>query len=222
VRERRDVAAGLALSLLFLKPNTALLVPVVLLVAGRYRVFAAWVGAGVLVAGVALVAMGADGVSAYVNQLTGPLPQGADSLTLEGALGVSGFLALGLRVVIAAAILVVAFRLRQSAGLVISAGVLGSLLVAPYLHGSDLCLLGAAAWMVWEERPEPVWRVPIAAGWLLASPFVASSDAALRLNRWPLIELALLAALGFEAWRPRKQREPALTGEAELTTPAPA
>jgi hypothetical protein len=222
VRDRRDFAAGLTLALLFLKPNTAFLVPVALLVAGRYRAFAAVVGAGVIIAGIALMSMGTSGISAYVSQLTSPLPPGADSLTLEGALGVGGGVALGLRILLVAVSLAAAFRLRESPGLVIATGTLGSLLVVRYLHGSDLCLLGAAAWMVWQERPALAWRLPLAAGWLVASPFVASSGIALNLNRWPLVELVLLAALVFEAWRPGRKNGEALTAGAELRTRAPA
>jgi hypothetical protein len=166
--------------------------------------------------------MGSGGISAYVGQLTSPLPSGADSLTLEGALGVTGGVALVLRILLVAVSLAAAFRLRQSPGLVIAAGTLGSLLVAPYLHGSDLCLLSAAAWMVWQERPAPAWRMPLAAGWLVASPFIASTGIALNLNRWPLVELALLAALVFEAWRPGREPGEALTAGAELRTRAPA
>jgi hypothetical protein len=221
-RERRDLAAGIALALVLLKPNTAVLVPFALLAAGRFRVFAAWVAASLIVAAIALVTLGSLGVSAYVSELTAPLPAGANSLTLEGALGVTGAAALGLRILIVAASLAAAYRLRRSPGLAIAAGTLGSLLVAPYLHGSDLCLLGVAAWIVWEERPALAWRIPIAAGWVVASPFVASSGVSLGLNRWPLVELALLVALVVEAWRPRREWEPALTGKADLRSRAPA
>jgi hypothetical protein len=221
-RERRDLAAGIALALVLLKPNTAVLVPFALLAAGRFRVFTAWVAASLIVAAIALVTLGSLGVSAYVSELTAPLPAGANSLTLEGALGVTGAAALGLRILIVGASLAAAYRLRRSPGLAIAAGTLGSLLVAPYLHGSDLCLLGVAAWIVWEERPALVWRIPIAAGWVVASPFVASSGVSLGLNRWPLVELALLVALVVEAWRPRREWEPALTGKADLRSRAPA
>lgn len=221
-RDRRDIVAGVALSVVFLKPNTAILVPFALLVAGRFRTFAAWAGAGVAVAAIAWLTMGSNGVSAYIGQLTGPLPAGANSLTVEGAIGVSGSLALALRLLIVVAALAAAFRLRHSPGLAIGAGTLGSLLVAPYLHGSDLCLLGVAAWIVWEERTAATWRIPIAAGWVVASPFVASSDFSLGLNRWPLVELALLVALVVEAWRLGREREPALTGNADLRSRAPA
>ncbi len=222
VRERRDIAAGIALALLSLKPNTALLVPFALLAAGRYRTFAALTGGAIVIGAVAFATLGLSGISAYLSQITGPLPPGASSLTLEGSLGVSGAVANGLRLLIVAISLVAAFRLRRSPGLVIATGTLGSLLVAPYLHGSDLCLLGVAAWFVWEERPALAWRVPLAAGWLVSSPFIDSSPLQLRLNRYPLIELLLLAALVFEAWRPGLAIEPRLTSEAEPRTRAPA
>lgn len=221
-RDRRDIVAGVALSVVFMKPNTAILVPFALLVAGRFRAFAAWAVVGVAVAAIAWLTMGSGGVSAYIAQLTGPLPGGASSLTVEGALGVSGSVALALRLLIVVAALAAAYRLRHSLGLAIGAGTLGSLLLAPYLHGSDLCLLGVAAWLVWEERTAVIWRIPIAAGWVVASPFVASSGLSLGLNRWPLVELALLAALVVEAWRPGRERGPALTGKADLRSRAPA
>lgn len=222
LREHREVAAGLALALLFLKPNTAFLVPFVLLVGGRIRAFVTWVVAGAVIAGIALMTMGPNGVAAYVNQISGHLPAGADSLTLEGALAVSGPITLGLRLVIVGASLAAGFRLRDSPGLAIAVGGLGSLLLAPYLHGSDLCLFGAAGFIVWHERTRLAWRVPLAAAWMVASPFVALSSVALSLRRWPLIEIVLLAALVFEAWRQRVQRGAELTGETELGTRATA
>lgn len=218
LREQRNVAAGVVLALVALKPNTAFLVPFALLAARRYRTFATWSVAGATLALLVLMTMGIGGVSAYVSQLTGHLPPGADSLTLEGGLGVSAAVALALRVLIVGAALVAAFRLRRFPGLVMAVGILGSLLAAPYLHGSDLCLLSVAAWMVWEERPAPVWRAPIAIGWLVASPFLYIAGREHDMNRWPLLELILLAALVATTWRDR----PLLTAEADLRTGAPA
>lgn len=221
VRDRHNAWGDGALALLLLKPNTVIVVPWALLVAGRYRMFLTLSAIGALVVVIAFVTMG-SGVETYYGQVTGPLPAGANFLTLEGAFGVSGALATALRVLIIGITTWVAFRLRPSPGLVIAAGVLGSLLVAPYLHGSDLCLLGVAAWLVWQERTAVAWRVPLAVGWLVASPFVASSAVGLNLNRWPVVELVLLAALMFEAWRHGLERGAALTAGAELGTRAPA
>src|SRR2546422_3029838 len=214
-RERRDLTAGLALSLLYLKPNTALLIPFALLVAGRYRAFAAWAVAGAVLALAALVSMGPDGVAAYIAQLRGQLPEGASNLTVEGAFGVSGTVATALRVIIAVATLATAHRFRRSPGLAIAAGAVGSLLVVPYLHGSDLCLFGAAAWLVWEERPALAWRLPIAAAWLISVPYVNSTSLAIRLNRWTLFEVGLLIALAVAALAPAwgRARKPVSASE---------
>lgn len=215
VRDDREVAAGLWLAVIFLKPNVAILVPFVLLAAGRYRVLAAWLGAGGILAVVALVLIGPHGLSVYLGQLRAPLPSGADALTLKGALGATGITAAILRVLIVGTVLVTAYKLRGSPGLVVPIGIVGSLIVSPYLHASDLCLLSAAAWMVWEERSVVPWRAALAAGWVVASPFLFLTGTGPSLNRWPLIELVLLLAVVVAAWRP-------LTGTADLRTRAPA
>ncbi len=215
VRDDKEVAAGVLLSVIFLKPNTAILVPVVLLAAGRYRVFAAWLAAGAVLAVVALLVLGPDGLSGYVSQLRSPLPSGADSLTLKGAIGATGVVAAALRLLFVAIVVATAFKLRASPGLVLPIGIVGSLIVSPYLHASDLCLLSAAAWMVWEERTALAWRFTLAAGWVVASPFVFLTGFGPGLNRWPLIETALLVALVAAAWWP-------LTTTADLRTRAPA
>jgi hypothetical protein len=218
LREKKDIAAGIVLAVIFLKPNTAILAPFALLVAGRYRAFAAWVAAGAVVALIAVLTMGIDGMVAYANQLLAPLPKGADSLTFKGALGVEGVPATVLRVLVVAIALAAAFKLRSSPGLALAAGIVGTLIVAPYLHGSDLCLLSAAAWLVWEERTALAWRIPLAVGWILASPYPLLVGLGPNLNRFPLMEYALLIALLVVAWR----QSGALTGTADSRTQAPA
>jgi len=215
LRDDRDVIAGIALSLIFLKPNTAILVPLALLVAGRYRAVASWVAMGAVLALIAFLLLGVHGISAYVNELRAPLPTGADALTLHGAFDLSGAPALAVRILIVGAVVAIAFRLRSSSTMVIPVAVVGSLLISPYLHASDLCLLAAAAWIVWEERPTVAWRAALGAGWVLASPYLWFTTHSPGLARWPLLELVLLVALGLLAWRP-------LTGRADLRTRAPA
>ena len=194
-RERREIATGLALSLLYLKPNTAVLVPFALLAAGRYRTFATWAAVGAVIGMAALLSMGTHGVAAYLSQLRGTLPEGANNLTLEGAFGVTGTAASAVRLAIAVVTLAVAYRYRSSPAIVFATGILGSLLVVPYLHGSDLCLFSVAAWIVWEERPSWEWRVPLAAGWLISTPYINSTVLAIRLNWWTWFEVALFVAL---------------------------
>ena len=162
-----------------------------------------------------VLTMGVDGVSAYLTQLQQPLPSGADNLTLHGALYATGTFALILRVLIVGAVLAAAYKLRSSPGLVVPLAIVGSLIVAPYLHGSDLCLLAAAAWMVWEERPATSWRVPLAIGWVLASPYLYLKGFSPELKLWPWLEIALLLAMVIAAWWP-------LTMWADSRTRAPA
>jgi hypothetical protein len=154
-------------------------------------------------------------MSDYVAQLRGPLPKGADDLTLHGALAATGAFAVVLRVVIIASVFAAAYRLRKSPGLVIPLSIVGSLVVAPYLHASDLCMLAAAGWMVWEERTTLAWRVPLAFIWLLASPFLYLKGVSPQLRQWPWLELALLLALVIAAWWP-------LTAWADSRRRAPA
>src|SRR5258708_19006139 len=111
MREDKEIATGVLLSTIFLKPNTAILVPVVLLAAGRYRVFAAWLAAGAVLVVIALLVLGPEGLSGYLNQLRSPLPSGADSLTLKGAIGATGVLAAALRLLFVATARAPAFRL---------------------------------------------------------------------------------------------------------------
>ena len=214
-RERRDLLAGIALAAILLKPNTAILVPFAFLFALRYRAFAAWAGASMVVLVVVLLTVGTDGMAAYVTQLRGPLPKGADDLTLHGALSATGALATVLRVLIVGAVFAAAYRLRRSPGLVVPLAIIGSLVISPYLHASDLCMLAAAGWMVWEERPTLAWRVPLAFIWVLASPFLYLRGASPHLRQWPWLEIALLLALVIAAWWP-------LTAWADSRRRAPA
>jgi hypothetical protein len=226
LREERDVPAGLVLSVVLLKPNTAFMVPLVLLAAGRYRSFISFAAVAAAVGAVALLTMGFGGVSDYLGQLRGPLPPGADSLTLERALGAGAGVAVVARVLVVAATVAAAFRLRSSPGLVISVGTVGSLLATPYLHASDLCLLVVAAWIVWQERPSMAWRVGLVVGWVLASPYVQYGGIGFlnprvldpRLDQWPLLELAFLAGLVAVAWSVDRMLPIKLSARHDLPT----
>lgn len=221
LREDRDIAAGLALGLVLLKPNTAFLVPLALLVAGRKRMFSSWLvvaAAGLILL---LATVGVSGLAAYINELAHP-PPGTDALSLEVAFGVGGWVSVAVRLAIMATVLGAAFGLRRSPGLVIAVAALGSLLVTPYLHLSDLTLLAVVGWIVWRERPSIAWRAPLAASWLMVNPLVATWITPTQ-NRWPLFELAWLLVLATHALRTNPQgsseAEPILSISSALTQP---
>ena len=215
LRDRRDILAGIALSAIMLKPNTALLVPIALLFATRFKALASWAVTSAAVSLALLVAIGPSGIESYITQLRGSWPTGADNLTLHGALGLTGLSAAAARIVIVGAVIGGAFRFRGTPGMVVPLAAIGSLLVAPYLHASDLCVLSAAAWMLWEERPAPAWRALLAAGWLIASPFLFLLQAGPRLSQWPLLEMVLFLAVCAVAIGP-------LTARADSRRRAPA
>ena len=203
LRDRRDVEAGIVLVTILLKPNTAVLVPVALLVAGRHRAFLAWAGGAAAVMLLVFLTLGAHGVSMYASQLRGPLPGGADNLTLHGAFEVTGISATVARLVIAGSVVGTAYRRRaQGPELFMPAAIIGSLLISPYLHASDLCLLSAAGWMVWEQTSAFAMRAALAMIWVLASPYLYLMKVGPHLNQWPLLEVALLIGLAVLAWAP--------------------
>ena len=223
LREKRDGLAGLALALLLLKPNTAVLVPFALLATGRVRTFAAWFAAAAAVVALSIATLGSEGISAYLADL-GHLPGGANALTLKGTFGLAGAVATAVRVAVVAGALVTAYRLRSSPGVAIVLGALASLITAPYLHGSDLCVLVAAGWIVWHEWPAPAWRAALLAIWITATPFAELVVGPL-LNRWTIVELALLAAIVVWAWARERLSEiggGALTRRADVGKHAPA
>ena len=180
-----------------------------------FAVALAWAGVVIAVLLAVLLTVGVDGMSAYVTQLRGPLPKGADDLTLHGALSATGPLAAVLRVLIVGAVFAAAYRMRRSPGLVVPLAIIASLVISPYLHASDLCMLAAAGWMVWEERPALAWRVPLTLIWVLASPYLYLRGVSPHLKQWPWFEIALLLALVIAAWWP-------LTAWADSRRRAPA
>jgi len=215
LRDRREVLAGIAFGAILLKPNTAMLVPLALLFATRYRALAAWGATAALVLLMTAAVLGPSGVMSYVNQMLGPWPGGADNVTLRGALDATGVFAAVLRTLIVVAVMGASYRMRGSPGMVVPLAIVGSLLVSPYLHGSDLCLLAAAGWMIWEAQPKIAWRTLLAIAWVLASPFLYLRGESPHLTQWPWLEIALflallLSAIGpLTAWADSRRRAPA-------------
>lgn len=220
LRDDRDIAAGLVLGLVLLKPNTAILAPIALLVAGRVRAFAAWLVPAVVIFAISLATLGPHGFSAYLAGLTN-LPPGANHLTLQGTFGLTGGIATLARIAIVVGALVTAYRLRSHTGVPLAMGALASLLVAPYLHGSDLCVLVAVGWIIWHELPAPMPRAVITAMVLMSTALNVMAGMGPPLDRWMLFELLLALTVGVMAWLPMHGLG-SLTARAEFGRQAPA
>jgi hypothetical protein len=104
-------------------------------------------------------------------------------------------------------------------------GALASLITAPYLHGSDLCVFVAAGWIVWHERPAPAWRAMLIAMWIFATPVVFDTAVGPQLNHWALAELVMFVAIVAWAWAGDRLEViggKALTGSGDAGQHAPA
>ena len=187
LKRGRDIEAGAVLGVLVLKPQLALLVPVVLLVSGRWRAFASSVVVLAVITAASVLALGASGATDYVDRLSfaTTIPENqAQTLAgwihnLQAARLVQGL--------IAAWTVVVAYRLRRRGpAVVLAVALIGGLAASPYVHYDDLAMLGLACllflraargrWVIAyaialfiAAEGFPVWQAgPVLAGELLA------------------------------------------------------
>ena len=164
LQHQRPLAAGLVLSLIALKPQLALIVPVALLVAGQWRAFLGWAAGSLVMLGAALATIGISGLETYAILLAASshylgammvYPQ----LTLPGLLGTGSAAALVQGLVIALTLGLV-WR-RRGAGLEfpVAAGLCASLLIASFLHPQDVAVLLPAGWLWLRTVPRGAERV---------------------------------------------------------------
>lgn len=155
VKANRPFLGGLALGALALKPQLAFLVPLALLATQRYRAFAGSAAALGLLAGASLLALGPDGVHAYLDRLgfASNVPVNRE-LTLAFVLGGAARPA---QIFIAAWTMLMANRLRAR-GLewAYACALVGGMLATPYAHLDDLAMLGLAAWLLLRSGV-PAW-----------------------------------------------------------------
>ncbi len=203
MRHDRPAWAGLALSLIVLKPQLALLVPACLLVSGHARTFGAWLVASLLIALAALALLGPDGLAQYrevLAQTQTPAWDITRRYSISGPLGLGPILTVT-QVIVVAVTLFAAWRHRGRArakrgpreltakppssrgkartfkqegpDIPMAAGIVGSLLFTPYLGFQDFVML-------------------IVAGWLLLRAGATHWQVALLVVGYALLELALL------------------------------
>jgi hypothetical protein len=142
------VAAGLVLVAVLLKPQVGLLVPVALLAAGQRRVFLVWFAGAAALTTIALLSIGPHGLTQLRSDLAAEQGQTANlAWTLVGLVG-PGPQAVLVQLLAATGALWVASRHREAGlELPVVAGLLGTLLAAPYHNPSDYAVLAPAAWL---------------------------------------------------------------------------
>ncbi len=174
VEHKRSLLGGLVLSLIAIKPQLALLVPLCLLVAGHWRMFGAWFVATVVMVVVALLLLGSDGLQRYRDVLSMASQwEPTRRYAIAGPLGLGPQLYVVQSLVIAVAV-VAAWRQRKTGvSRPIATGLVASLLFTPYVGFQDFAML-------------------VVAGWLLIRSGATSVQVALMVVGYALLELALV------------------------------
>lgn len=160
----RPLAAGVALALATaLKPQVVYLVPLALLVSGRYRVVIGWAAACVVLAIAFVASLGQAGLQTWWQTFQLVESDGEHAYFTLAYLFGFGVLTYSLLALLGLAALAVAFNRRNDLDMVFATGLLGSLAVSVHLHLYDYSTLVLAVWLVLRTAP-PLWHRL----WLLA------------------------------------------------------
>ena len=197
--------AGLALSCIAIKPQLALLVPLCLLVAGRWRMVVVWGFATAVMAGVALVLLGGEGLQRYRDALAV-----ASQWEPTRRYAIAGPLGLGPQVYVVEALVVavatVAARRQRGrpVGMPIATGIVASLLFTPYVGFQDFAMLVVAGWLVVRSGATSLQVALLVVGYALL-------ELALVVLAVPILvaEALLLLSLAWPIARPRLWPVPA-------------
>ncbi len=209
---RRDFVGGAILALALFKPHLVLLLPLALLVAGRFRAllgFAAPAAAAVIAM---LVTLHPDGIQGYLVTLFLPKPKTDTAETLNTALG-GGTAVLAIQAAAVIAVIAIAVRARRArtAWQVVVSALLGSFLLASYWHPQDYLALDAAAAIMLAAGPLEA-AVLVAAGVAIVSTPASSLANRMTSNEvtfaWLLFAFAFLTFLGVHALTVRKSAGP--------------
>ncbi|HYM96440.1 MAG TPA: glycosyltransferase family 87 protein [Candidatus Sulfotelmatobacter sp.] len=191
LKRGREIAAGLALSLIIVKPNLAVVVPFAVLAAGYLRAFTAWLAASVFLFVISLLAIGAKGLESFIALNVAYLAEGYH-LTYSLAELVGGGLPFAIAAIVIGVLALVAARVWGTSDprIAIAAGITGSLLINHHLTPADFIILLVPVWFVITASVPPYLR--LVAGGLWAAGWTSSLGLA-----WPVIgmELLLLIAL---------------------------
>ena len=197
LRRGREISAGLVLSLIIVKPNIALLVPVAILAAGQLRAFVAWLAATVLMGLISVVTIGTHGLLSFIA-VNLSLYEEAYHLNYSLADLLGGAVPFAIAAVVTVALLLVAaYTNRKSAPEVcVAAGIAGSLLINHHLTPADFTLLLIPVWIVIHLASAPYMRLIAfalwAAGWASSIGFA-----------WPVAAMELVLLLGLAIRRER-------------------
>jgi hypothetical protein len=191
------------LGLSVIKPQLTIVLPLLLLVSGRWRIAAAWMVTAAVLAAISVAVIGGQGLSDYrslLNEAQGVTNNRYFTLAYVLGPGAAGYIAQGL--VIAVAVVGAYLNRRSTHARVFALGILATTIGATYWHLQDFTILVLAAWLFWRDH-SPAWQ----RWWLLV--VVLGGELA-----WPLTPLPVL--VGVAVWFAFTVAPP------RLTSPKPA
>jgi hypothetical protein len=176
--------AGAVLGLSVVKPQLMIILPLVLLIAGRWKIAAAWAVTAAILAGLSLALIGPQGLGDYRSLLAEAQTLTNNryfTLAYDLGPGTLSYIAAG----VVAAVGMVGAYLNRDSGLprLFALGLVAGTLSATYWHLQDFTILVVAAWLFCRETA-PTWQRV----WLLAVA-VAGEFA------WPLGPQPILIAV---------------------------
>ncbi len=180
----RPVLAGVVLSVILLKPNIVVLVPLALLLSARHRAFVAWAVSTAVLAAISAISVGVDGLRSYW-QLLSIVGNQKQSFTVG-----SGWMFWTAVAVIVGLTAAVAWKRRGSRfELPLAVALVGSLLISHHLNVYDLALYALVLWLAFRGDLHWTAKVGAAGMWLLLDVAILNSILVVA------AELALLAVL---------------------------
>jgi hypothetical protein len=201
VRERWAAAGAVLALTMFLKPQLLLLLPVALLITGRWKpvLYCALVGA--LLAAISVVSLGSQGIDSWTRSVAYTAPSPIHSVLTFAYLFGRGPVATAVEVAAGVIALALAWYRRDRLDLVFALGVVGTTASAFYFHEYDPAILIVPAWIVLGSSPSMVQRAWLLVG-IAAAQFIALGMPIPML----LWEAGWIALLGIEPWVARRVR----------------
>jgi hypothetical protein len=188
---QRFVWAGIVLAMAFcLKPQDCLLVPVALLVSGRWRPVAAFAVTGSLIAALAAASLGPAGIASWLSDVGLVRADPFNAPVTYSLIFGGGPIATALELALGLAALGLAWYRRDRLDLVVALGVAGTIASATYLHEDDVAMLVLPAWILLRARPSVPQRVWLLAG--VAAAQLLSIGLAVPILLWEPVWIGLL------------------------------
>lgn len=180
----RPYLAGAVLGVSVLKPQLTLAVPLVLLVAGRWRIAAAWAATVSVLAIISALVIGQQGLSDYRGLLSEAEHVANNRYFTPAYIFGPGPVSYAVQAILIAIGLAGAYVNRHSSlARLFALGIVTSTLGATYWHLQDYAILLGAAWLFWRDNA-PAWQ----RWWLLVVAVGGQLG-------WPLTPLPILVGL---------------------------